>query len=66
MVFFGGGKIEENIGAIAPPLKRVKKSEIYPISPPPSLINVDFEARFEAFLRAGIPTLMRELGCQKL
>ena len=32
----------------------------------PSLINVDFEARFEAFLRAGFPTLMRELGCQKL
>ena len=35
LVFFGGGKIQENIGAIAPPLKRVKKSEIYPISPPP-------------------------------
>ena len=26
----------------------------------PSLINVDFEARFEPFLRAGFPTLMRE------
>ena len=35
LVFKGGGKIQENIGAIAPPLKRVKKSEIYPISPPP-------------------------------
>ena len=58
--FFWGRQNPREHGRYSAAPKTCQKSRDFYDFAAPSLLNVDFEARFEPFLRVGFPTLRRE------